>query len=88
MAEVKISELPIATSLSSSDRLVFLANPSGNPSVRTITTSNFTNTIISNTVPANTNSTGRAGQLAYDSTHLYVCVATNTWGRVSLTLNW
>jgi hypothetical protein len=88
MAEVKISELPIANSLSSSDRLVFLFNPGNNPSVRTITASNFTNTIISNTAPANATSTGTAGQLAYDSEYLYVCVANNTWGRVQLTLVW
>jgi hypothetical protein len=88
MAEVKISELPIANSLSSSDRLVFLANPGSNPSVRTITTLNFSNTIISNTAPANSSSSGTAGQLAYDSEYLYVCIANNTWGRVSLTLSW
>lgn len=88
MAEVKISELPIANSLSSSDRLVFLFNPGSNSSVRTITASNFTNTIISNTVPANATSNGVAGKLAYDSTHLYVCIANNTWGRVQLTLSW
>ena len=34
--------------------------------------------------PATASSSGTAGQLAYDATHLYVCVATNTWVRASL----
>jgi hypothetical protein len=35
-------------------------------------------------VPATMTSTGIAGQLAYNSSHVYVCVATNTWRRASL----
>jgi hypothetical protein len=35
-------------------------------------------------VPVTVTSTGTAGQLAYDSSHVYVCVATNTWRRASL----
>ncbi len=34
--------------------------------------------------PATATSTGTAGQVAYDATHFYVCVATNTWVRVAL----
>lgn len=33
-------------------------------------------------VPSTASSTGSIGQIAYNSTHLYVCVATNTWIRV------
>lgn len=36
------------------------------------------------TVPSAHNSTGSAGSIAYDSTHVYVCVATNTWRRSPL----
>lgn len=36
------------------------------------------------TVPASATATGTAGQLAYASGYLYVCVATNTWKRVAL----
>lgn len=36
------------------------------------------------TAPATSSSTGVAGQIAYDSTHIYVCVATNTWVRASI----
>ena len=34
--------------------------------------------------PASAGATGTAGSIAYDSTHIYVCVATNTWVRASL----
>jgi hypothetical protein len=36
------------------------------------------------TVPATATSTGVAGQVAYASGFLYVCVATNTWRRTAL----
>lgn len=35
-------------------------------------------------VPATATSAGIAGQVAYDATHLYIAVATNTWVRVTL----
>lgn len=35
-------------------------------------------------VPANATDTGATGQIAVDSSYLYVCVATNTWKRVAL----
>ena len=35
-------------------------------------------------VPATASSTGTAGQIAYASGYLYVCVATNTWQRAEL----
>ena len=34
--------------------------------------------------PANSTSTGVAGTVAWDSTHIYVCIATNTWKRVAI----
>lgn len=34
--------------------------------------------------PATAVSTGTPGQVAYDSTHLYLCVATNSWVRVAM----
>lgn len=34
--------------------------------------------------PANASATGTAGTWSYDSTHIYVCVATNTWVRATL----
>ena len=34
--------------------------------------------------PSSATSTGTSGQVAYDATHLYICVATNTWVRTTL----
>ncbi len=34
--------------------------------------------------PVATNSTGTAGQMAYDSSYFYICTATDTWKRVSI----
>lgn len=34
--------------------------------------------------PATSSSNGLAGQMSYDSSYLYVCVATNSWKRVAL----
>jgi hypothetical protein len=36
--------------------------------------------------PAAINSTGVAGQIAYDTEYLYVCIATNTWRRTPLAI--
>ena len=35
-------------------------------------------------VPASPTAAGTAGSMAYNTTHLYVCVAANTWRRASL----
>lgn len=35
-------------------------------------------------VPATATSAGTPGQTAYDSTHFYICTATNTWKRVAI----
>ena len=32
-------------------------------------------------VPSTATSTGRVGQIAYDTTHIYICIATNSWIR-------
>jgi len=32
-------------------------------------------------VPVSHTAAGTAGQIAYDNTHLYVCIATNSWIR-------
>lgn len=33
-------------------------------------------------IPASSNAAGTIGQIAYDSTYVYVCVDTNTWRRM------
>jgi hypothetical protein len=39
---------------------------------------------ISSSAPATATSVGQAATVAYDATHIYVCVATNTWVRATL----
>lgn len=78
----RISELSVTTTLSANDRVVVLANTSGDAVVKTVLVSNLTK--ITNTIPANAASTGIIGSLAYDNSYLYICVAANTWLRASL----
>ena len=78
----RISELSVTTTLSANDRVVVLANTSGNAVVKTVTVSNLTK--ITNTAPVSANSEGAVGSLVYDESYLYVCVAANTWLRSSL----
>ena len=40
--------------------------------------------IFSQSVPSSSTDTGSAGQIAVDATHVYVCVGTNSWGRVAI----
>jgi len=58
--------------------------------VTTFNSSNVTiggNLIVSNTyVPTANNSAGTAGQISYDSSYVYVCIAANTWRRANLAI--
>lgn len=45
----------------------------------------WTSSLVSNVPPGSSAGIGVTGQLALDSTHLYVCVGTNTWVRTLLT---
>jgi hypothetical protein len=36
------------------------------------------------TVPASSTASGTAGQIAYDNSYFYVCVAADTWRRVAI----
>jgi len=40
--------------------------------------------IFSQSVPSSSTDTGTAGQIAVDATHIYVCVGTDSWGRVAI----
>ena len=35
-------------------------------------------------VPATATASGSPGQFAYDTSYLYICIATNTWMRVAI----
>lgn len=40
--------------------------------------------VLGGSVPSSSTDTGVAGQIAVDATHIYVCVGTNSWGRVAI----
>ena len=44
----------------------------------------FEEIILTGTVPSSITALGSAGQVAVDASHIYVCTATNTWKRVSI----
>lgn len=81
----KVSQLPTASNVASTDRILVLRDPSGAASVRTVNFSILSaNIILSNSVPANSSSNGIAGTIRFDSGYIYVCVANNTWKRATL----
>lgn len=50
-----------------------------------ITINGYTVTNIGATAPTSANSSGVKGQIATDSTYVYICTATNTWIRMPIT---
>ena len=40
--------------------------------------------VLSASAPSSASATGTAGQITYDGTYIYVCVAANTWRRATL----
>lgn len=81
----KVSELPTASNVASTDRVLVLRSPASNASVRTVPVSDFSaNIVLSNSVPATAASNGVAGTIRFDTSYVYVCVANNTWKRAAL----
>lgn len=88
----KLSELPSATSVAGDALMVVVDTPSGTANTKYITVSNLLSnsanvratSIKGTTVPSTANATGVAGEVRYDSSHVYVCVANNTWKRAEL----
>ena len=48
------------------------------------TVNNHSDGIIAVSAPSSATANGSPGQIAYDSTHFYVCIANNTWKRVPI----
>ena len=82
------------TSIRVSDSLANIVSKINNSNVVVTTTSSttFSGSIlgtgsiasITTSVPATNNSAGTKGQIAYDSSYVYICVATNTWIRSAI----
>src|ERR1700687_4504605 len=56
---------------------------SGNETIAGVKTFSSMPSIPTNT-PATAGATGATGQICWDATHIYVCVATNTWVKATL----
>ena len=84
----KVSELPIAANVATTDRVLVLRDPSGNASTRTANLSVLAaNLSFRQFTPPSASSNGTPGTICYDSFYVYVCTATNTWKRAQL-LTW
>jgi hypothetical protein len=95
---LKISELDPATNPASNSLLVIVTNPyTANADTLRITLTNFFANVTSNVVingeklviptttpPANTDGAGQRGELRFNNTHIYVCIANNSWKRAAL----
>jgi hypothetical protein len=58
---------------------IYVANGSGSGSWVTPTLDT-----IDRTAPASAGATGTTGQIAFDSSYIYICTAANTWKRVAI----
>lgn len=64
----------------------FHGNTSTNGTLNVGVTTTVPTLIVSTgTAPSTASSAGTKGQIAYDTSYVYVCVATNTWKRAALT---
>jgi len=75
----------------STDDIAISRNDSGVLEVNSGTAGTFRDLIVRNfrmsaptSVPATAGATGSEGDIKWNSTHIYVCVATNTWKRVAI----
>lgn len=73
------------------DDIAISRNASGVLEVNSGTAGTFRDLIVRNfrmsaptSVPATAGATGSEGDIKWNSTHIYVCVATNTWKRVAI----
>lgn len=88
----KLSELTSATSVAGDAFIVVVDTPTATANTKKITVSNLLSnsanvratSIKGTTAPATANATGVAGEIRYDSSYVYICVATNTWKRSEL----
>jgi|YNPMSStandDraft_2_1061718.scaffolds.fasta_scaffold32945_3 hypothetical protein len=93
MAQKKLSQLPVSATISANDKVLVLANTGGSAYTAVVAANIFTNTfkakkLEKGTVPAANTSNGTIGDIAFNNSHIYICVANNTWARAALTLSW
>jgi len=64
------------------DGKLFTKNAAGN--IVSVTLGGGSSGLTWSSVPSSAAAAGTAGQIAYDGSYYYVCVSTNTWGRVAV----
>jgi hypothetical protein len=78
MANKKISDLGSA----SADKAQVLVVDQGSSTFQ-VTVESVVDLANTNSVPTTATSTGTKGQIAFDSTHMYICYATDNWKRIA-----
>jgi hypothetical protein len=85
MADSKLSDLSAITAVNLASLLyVVQGGVSRQTTVSSLVSSISTHIWVS-TPPANSTSTGSLGQMAFDTSSLYICVAANNWKKIALT---
>lgn len=94
MADQRLSELPSANTVGPTDLLYLVQGDTSKKitvsslvSLARLLKYDSSGTVLAwlpEAVPEYTTSTGVQGTVVLDTTHLYVCVATNTWKRAEL----
>lgn len=84
MADAKISDLPVLSpSEVLQEDLLAVVDVSAN------TTKKVTkNAFLWKPAPPTPTSPGQAGDMAFNATHVFICVATNTWRRIDTHTGW
>ena len=89
----KVSELPTAANVATTDRVMVLRDPAGNASVRTVTMANFANSIVTlgqNNIPNSTvvsNSVSFASNGTANVAFFSYTIANGSTGSCSITVN-
>lgn len=90
--EATISDLDTSVAVSDSAANIISKINNSNVVVTTASSTTFTGSIfgtgsiasVTTSVPSSSSDTGTKGEIAYDSSYVYICVATNTWIRSSI----
>ena len=72
-------------SILNSDNTIDLTPPDNYDDLQRWLRRNFERTVsYADAIPATASSEGFAGQIAYDSDYIYVCISADTWKRAAL----
>ena len=82
MSNIQIPNLPAVIALDGTEQLEMVQ--AGVSSRGTATQLAQLARSYANQTPASASATGTAGTIVYDSSFLYVCIATDTWKRVAI----